>query len=107
MPKKLQQTSLDQTGMAILYINGEEKHIPLFSLDPYTESEDMIQKYFPNCEKFKVYVTNNLLLTPIEDTIEDYCIGKLNLPEDYMEELLSGFPYIVGREPAFKKAYYA
>jgi hypothetical protein len=43
----------------------------------------------------------------IEDTIEEYRKGHNNLPEDYMEELLSGFPYIQGLEPAFKKAYYA
>lgn len=106
---KLQQKSLDQTGIAIIILNGMEKQIPLFSLEPCGEANEIVQKYFPQCERIKhVYITNNLLTYPIEKVISDYRTTHENvLPEDYMEELVSGFPYVVGREPAFKKAYYA
>ena len=38
----------------------------------------------------------SILKCPIEDAIEDYRKKHLDLPEAYMEELVSGFPYIVG-----------
>ena len=97
---KLQQTSLEQTGIAILLMkNNEEKHIPLFSLNPVEEANELVRKYFTNsCEKIKsVYITNNLMEAKIEDIISTYREKHLCLPENYMEELLSGFPYIVGR----------
>lgn len=105
---KLQQTSLDQTGIAIFKNStGDQKDIPLFTLNPITEAQSLQSTYFKEWEIRHVYVTNNLMQAKIEDIIEEYRKGHRNLPEDYMEELLSGFPYIQGLEPAFKKAYYA
>lgn len=105
---KLQQTSLDQTGVVIIE-NSEngQKIIPLFSLNPVEEAQSLQSSYFREWEIKHVYVTNNLMQAKIEDIIEEYRKGHENLPEDYMEELLSGFPYVQGLEPAFKKAYYA
>lgn len=96
---KLQQTSLDQTGIAILELNnGEEKHIPLFSLKPVEEANNIVRDYFSSyCKNIKaVYFTNNLMDSKIEDLIESYRKNRKNLPENYMDELLSGFPYIIG-----------
>ena len=105
---KLQQTSLDQTGIVIFKNSaGNQKNIPLFTLNPVAEAQSLQNTYFRGWEVRHVYVTNNLMQAKIEDTIEEYRKGHNNLPEDYMEELLSGFPYIQGLEPAFKKAYYA
>lgn len=105
---KLQQTSLDQTGVAVFENNaGEQKIIPLFTLNPVGEAQSLQISYFREWEVKHIYVTNNLMQAKIEDIIEEYRKGHKALPEDYMEELLSGFPYIQGLEPAFKKAYYA
>lgn len=97
---EFQQTSLDQTGVAVLIMeDGSEKIIPLFSFNPIREVQELVKEFefFSTCQGIKnVYFTNNLMETKIEDTIEKYREGHLCLPEDYMEELLSGFPYIFG-----------
>ena len=105
---KLQQTSLDQTGVAILSMNGkEEKQIPLFSLKPVEEAQSIVENFFPACERIEaVYFTNNLMETKIEDIISNYRKNHKNLPENYMEELLSGFPYVIGIS-TFSKFLYA
>jgi hypothetical protein len=112
---KFQQKNLDQTGVAVLSVNEEEKIVPLYSLQPVEEAmqiadsiRDSYKDRYVNVEIKNVYITNNLMETKIEDIIEKYRISYPNtLPEDYMEELLSGFPYILGNEPHFTKAYYA
>ena len=105
---KLCQRSLDQTGSAIISIDGKEKEIPLYSLEPVSEAQNIVKKYFPTCEEIKaVYVTNNLMTTKIEDVIRDYRKDHLDLPEDLMEELISGFPFIYGLEVKNTKSYYA
>ena len=120
---KFQQKNLDQTGVAVLSVNGEEKIVPLYSLQPVEEAMQIADSLkisrinssktgieltkVTNVDVTNVYVTNNLMETKIEDIIEKYRISHANLPEDYMEELLSGFPYIMGTEPQYKKAYYA
>lgn len=106
--KKLQQKSLDQTGAAILILGGnEEKVIPLFSLNPVEEANSLVEQYFPECEKIKaVYITNNLLDTKIEDLISAYKEECSALPEDYMEDLVSGFPFVFDRECEITKHFY-
>ena len=105
---KLQQTSLDQTGIAILIMKDESvKFIPLFSSKPIEEAHDLVVNYFPDCLEINhIYFTNNLMDAKIEDTIEKYREGHPCLPEDYMEELLSGFPYIFG-EPKSTIPFYS
>lgn len=96
---RLQQTSLDQTGVAILNLDGEEKHIPLFSLSPVEEIHEFVRENYPSYDEFiikAVYFTNNLMKFKIEDLILEYRETHNNLPENYVEELLSGFPYIIG-----------
>ena len=108
---KLQQRNLDQTGVAILELeDGSIKEIPLYSLEPIQEADTIVENFYPTCTHKCVYFTNNLMPnhTKIEDIISVYM--KQNggvLPEDLMEDLVSGFPYIRGNEPDFKNAYYA
>lgn len=98
---KLQQKNLDQTGVTILLLKEDgkevEKQIPLYSLKPIEEAQRLVELYYPNCIEIKAtYNSNNLLKCPIENIIEDYRKEHLDLPEAYMEELVSGFPYIIG-----------
>ena len=109
---KYKQLNLDQTGLAILlFRNGEEKELPLYSLNPFSEANDIVDFLEKNRKEEvtlkKIFYTNNLVEPKIEDTIEEYMKGNLALPEDYIDELVSGFPYILGEEPAFSKAYYS
>lgn len=108
---KFQQKNLDQTGIAVILINKNEKVVPLYSLQPVDEAMQIADSMSSSCgcnaDVTNVYVTNNLMETKIEDIIEKYRVSHDNLPEDYMEELISGFPYIMGTEPQYKKAYYA
>ena len=105
--RKLQQRNLDQTGVALLKINDTEKEIPLYSLEPVQEAQEIVKNYFPDCHEISaVYVTNNLMTTKIEDIISQYEKDHLDLPEDMVNELVSGFPNIIGLEPQNTKAYY-
>lgn len=104
---KLKQTSLDQTGVLLLSMLGKEKIIPLFSCNPVEEAQELVANYFSEWEKTNIFITNNLLEIKIEDTIEEYKKEYLFLPENYMEELLSGFSFIIGREIPFTKHFYA
>ena len=105
---KLQQANLDQTGVAILALKEDkEKILPLFSLNPVEEAQEIVKNYFPECEAISaVYFTNNLMETKIEDIIRKYRENHMALPENYMEELISGFPYIIGRECESTKHFY-
>ena len=108
---KLQQTTLDQTGIAILEFEDGERTIPLFSIYPVEEAQNIVKDYFPDCIKIKaVYMTNNLMDlmgTKIEDIIHNYREKNDCLPENYMDELLSGFPYIIGREDEVTIYFYS
>lgn len=109
---KLQQTTLDQTGVAILIMNDDsEKIIPLFSTSPVEEAQALVKRYFDkSCQSIHaVYMTNNLMEVKIEDIIKDYKekYNYLTLPENYMEELLSGFPYIIGNRIGDTTYFYA
>lgn len=108
--EKLKQTDLRQTGIAILELtDGSKKSIPLYSLEIMQEAREITNNYFKDsCKEIKaVYATNNLMATKIEDTISLYLETYKGLPEDYMEELLSGFPYIIGRDSKASAFYYA
>ena len=97
---RLQQKSLDQTGVAILKLGDKEKAIPLFSLSPAEEASNLIEECFPEYSEANVtiFVTNNLLETKIEDMISEFRENYLALPEDYMEDLVSGFPFVYNRD---------
>ena len=106
---KLQQMNLDQTGIAILLMeDGSEKQIPLYSCQPVQEAKTLVSIYFKNCKRIEgVYFTNNLMPTKIEDIISKYRENHACLPENYMEELLSGFPFIIGRDYKSTSCFYA
>ena len=106
---KLYQRNLDQTGVAIIEIGLENVYeVPLYSLEPVQEAQDLAKKYFPLGAIIKsIYVTNNLMSTKIEDIIKIYRKTHLDLPEDLMEELVSGFPFVYGLEPEDKVSFYA
>ena len=93
---KIKQKTLEQTGVCILSNKREEgfKVIPLYSLNIIEEANSIATELDSFIEA--VYASNNLMEKKIEDIIEEYMKTSLNLPEDYMEELLSGFPYIKG-----------
>ncbi len=92
---KIQQKSLLQTGVLIVEMpNGEEKQIPLFSKKPQTEEIPAFKKRFPNIEVKQVFFTSTLLGYRIVETVEEV-VGKRGfLPENYMNEIRSGFPFI-------------
>lgn len=106
---KLQQMNLDQTGVAIIALKEDkEKILPLFSLNPVEEAQEIVKNYYPECETVRaVYFTNNLMETKIEDIIGKYRENHSCLPENYMEELLSGFPFIIGRNYELTSYFYA
>ena len=88
--------------------DDSEKQIPLYSCEPVQEARTLVQNYFSNCKKISaVYFTNNLMKTKIEDIIRKYRENHICLPENYMEELLSGFPFIFGKEFENTIAFYA
>jgi len=98
---------MDQTGVAILIMpNGKEKIVPLFSCHPHREADDMV-KVLGAVKVKSFFLANNLLDVHIEDIISEYKKAYKSLPEDLMDELVSGFPFISGLEPKFSPAYYA
>lgn len=98
------QTSLDQTGIAVLEDeNGNTKNIPLFTLEPSKEASNVAdflnRKSFVKYDVKHVVVCNNLLDYRIEDEIEAYQKEHSGvIPQDLLEQLLSGFPHIYGME---------
>ena len=92
----LVQTSFDQTGIAIVETPDKEQvTIPLFSLSLYDEANEMIT--YMEGELKHVFITNNLIEYKIEDEIRDYQEEHNNvIPEEYMDELASGIPFVQG-----------
>lgn len=104
----IQQTSLDQTGIAIFVTeDGEKINIPLFSLTPFDEAEELA--VYVEGELKDIFISNNLCDYKIEDEIRDYKKKNLRaIPEEFMDQLASGFPFINdGSEPLFLMSCYA
>lgn len=94
---KLFRTSIEQTGAAIFTNSeGEEKVIPLFTEAPCEEAREL-RGIIPDYELKDVYYTNNFFDYKLEDLIRNFINKHGFLPENYMDELVSGFPGIVGR----------
>ena len=105
---KLKQTSLDQTGVAIFSLSDKkEKIIPLFSLNPMAEAENMLKMFPSGTELAHVFLANNMLTYKIGDAIDAFTKEHNYLPEDLMDELVSGFPFIEGYATNFSNSYYA
>ena len=90
----IQQTSIDQTGIAIFKSeNNESINIPLFSLTPFDEAEELA--VYVEGELKDIFISNNLCDYRIEDEIRDYKKKNLgSIPEEFMEQLASGFPFV-------------
>lgn len=95
MKYKLVRTSINQTG-ASLFINertGEEKIIPMFTKNPCEEARGI---QIPNYTlKWTVY-SNNLLDYKLDELINDFIAKNKFLPENYVEEIVLGFPFTSG-----------
>lgn len=95
---------MEQTGVAIfLGEHDEEIHRPLFSNSPCEEARGIA---FMTGDKLRdVFYSNNLLDYKIEDLIKDFVRECEYLPENYVDELVSGFPFIIGRNTNFMYCY--
>lgn len=92
---RLQQKSLFQTAIAIVIMeDGSERQIPLFSSKPFMDEVPKLQERLPIAEVKHVYLSNNLMKYKIENTIEAFVSTHGYLPENFMNELRSGFPFI-------------
>lgn len=102
--KKLFRTSIEQTGIAIfLGEYDEEIYRPMFSNNPCAEARDIS---FVTGDRLKdVFYSNNLLDYKIEDIIKDFVREHGCLPENYVEELVNGFPFIIGRNTNLMYCY--
>ena len=104
---KLFRTSIEQTGVAI-FVNkeGEEKAVPLFSDEPCEEARDL-RKFITGYTLSDVFYANvkGLIDYRIEDLIKDFYNKHGFLPENYVEELVCGFPYIGGMNKNFCFCY--
>lgn len=105
----LNQTSLEQTGIALFETEKGVSKFPLFSLKPVEEARDILA----HCEGLNkilhVFTSNNLLQYKIEDSIQDFQAyeGQDILPEDLVRDLASGFPFTSGFEQRFIPAVYS
>lgn len=94
---KLFRTSIEQTGAAVLVNieDGKEKIIPLFTTTPCEEAKEFCG-YSSNYRVKNVFYANPLLDYRIEDLIEDFINRNGFLPENYIDELVCGFPFVHG-----------
>lgn len=104
----IQQTSLDQTGIAIFKLNttNEEKYVPLFSLTPCEEASELTR--YIDGELKHVFITNNLCDYKIEDEIRDYAKSHNGaISEDLLDQLALGVPFVQGYESHFMMMLYS
>lgn len=92
---KLKRISVEQTGVAIVEDdNGNVKQIPLYSNDPCEEARDIVAHLGVKLKD--TYYTSNLMEYKIEDMVEDFTNDNGFLPENFMDEMVMGFPFIFG-----------
>ena len=96
---------MEQTGVAIFIDKkGDEKMIPLFSDNPCEEARGL-KVNFEDKILANVFYSNSLLNYKVEDLIEDFVRKYGCLPENYVDELVNGFPFIIGRNTNFMYCY--
>ena len=100
---KLLRTSIQQTGVAIVDQEGNIKQIPLYSNKPCAEARKLGRKF--GYEVKSVFYTNSLMDYRIEDCIRDFKEKYGFLPENYIEEIVSGFPFIPGMNESYCYCY--
>ena len=104
---KLFRQNINQTGIAIFEMeNGSTEYIPLYSLHPSIEAIKIMEYKKGIKELSHVFYSNNLMDYKVEDKIEDFKKEYGFLPEEYMEDLVSGFPYIRGFETENSMKFY-
>lgn len=98
--RQLFQTSIDQTGVAIMEMSdGTTKEFPLFSARPLSEAKQLMED-IPNIASIKdIFITGNLMAHKIEQDVEYYMKNFGIFPEDIMEEMVSGFPFVFTGSP--------
>ena len=95
---KLKRTSVTQTGIAILVDKeGNTKQIPLYSNNPCDEARELRELDGLNNYTVKdVFYTNNMMEYKIEKVIENFVRINHFLPESIVDEMVMGFPGIIG-----------
>lgn len=90
---KLKQTSLEQTGVALIEEeDGSFSQIPLYSSKPTQEAYSFGQRF--NVRVRHVFYTNNII--GICKELQDYISKFHSLPRSIMEDLRCGFSHIYG-----------
>ena len=92
---KLFRVSVEQTGALVAEDSNKNiKIIPLYSDNPCEEAREIIRD--AGYKFIGTYYSNNLMDYKIEDVIRNFVKRNGFLPENYLGELVSGFPFIVG-----------
>jgi hypothetical protein len=92
---KLKITSLEQTGIAIFRDKeGKEKYIPLFSDNPCEEARGLFARDMEASVLTDVFYTNQMCNYKIETVVKEFVDKHKFLPENYIEEMVSGFPHM-------------
>ena len=101
---KLRRTSIEQTGVVILEDkNGDTRQLPLYSDNPCDEAREVAS--ILGCRVVNVYYSNNLMEFKIQDLIRDFIDANNFLPENFMDEMVMGFPFIFGIENNYCYCY--
>lgn len=102
--KKLFRTCIEQTGIAV-YTNkdGEEIRRPMFSNNPQEEAREVAN--LTGDILLCTFYSNNMMDYKIEEEINKFVKRNGFLPENYMEELISGFPFIHAFNQNYKYCY--
>lgn len=103
---KLKITSLEQTGIAIFRDKeGKEKYVPLFSDNPCEEARGLFARDMKAFTLTNVFYTNQMCNYKIETVVKEFVEKHKFLPENYIEEIVSGFPHIGGMCTNFNFCY--
>lgn len=107
MSLNLCRTSIYQTGLAIFVDeDGNEKRVPLFTHVPFNEAKELQKQHFKNYYSIKgIFYTNEMMSYRMEDLIKEFLNKHHFLPQNYVDELASGFPHIPGHNPSFVHFY--
>lgn len=103
---KLKITSLEQTGVAIFKDKeGNEKHIPLFSDNPCEEARGLFAMDTKASLLTNVFYTNQMCNYKIEMVVKEFVGKNKFLPENYIDEMASGFPFVFGKNTNYCYCY--
>ena len=101
--KKLFRTCIEQTGIAIYKKGNKEIMRPMFSLCPREEAKEVME--LTGDELIATFYSNSMMGYKIESLIKEFIAKNKYLPENYVEELVNGFPFIIGRNTNYMYCY--